>query len=73
MKLHLDLNRFALSGYFPERNAFFIREFLHSPSRLEAAGYEMHGNKETDLESLDELSATAPVISIIIVLSSALP
>ena len=58
MKLHLDLYRFALFTYFPERNTFLVCKLLHTPCGLEATGYEVHGNKKTDLKSLDELSAT---------------
>ena len=53
-KLHLNLNCFALSGDFPERNTFYVCKFLHTPRGFKAC-CEMHGNEEANFETLYEL------------------
>ena len=52
----LYLSRLSLSVNPPERNIFCIRELLHAPGCLKAAGYKVHRDKKTNFETLDELT-----------------
>ena len=56
--LYPEIYRFSLFLDFPEGDSFFICELLHAPCGLEAAGHEVHGDKETNFEALDKLSAS---------------